>query len=80
MALFFVPLESLVLSSVPPELEGVASGTNNTSREMGGVLGIAALGAVSASRGGYASGHAYVSGLAPAVWVGVAVVSPSACW
>jgi len=78
MALFFVPLASVVLSSVPPELEGVASGANNTFREVGGVLGIAALGAVFASRGGYATGHAYVAGLVPAVWVGVAVVAVGA--
>jgi hypothetical protein len=63
---------------VPPELEGVASGANNTFREVGGVLGIAALGAVFASRGGYATGHAYVAGLVPAVWVGVAVVAVGA--
>jgi len=75
MALFFVPLASVVLSSVRPELEGVASGTNNTFREVGGVLGIAALGAVFASHGGYTSGHAYVSGLTAAVWVGAAVVA-----
>jgi EmrB/QacA subfamily drug resistance transporter len=75
MALFFVPLASVVLSSVSPASEGVASGANNAFREIGGVIGIAALGAVFAARGGYASGAAYVHGLRPAVWVGVAVVA-----
>ncbi|HZU79291.1 MAG TPA: MFS transporter, partial [Acidimicrobiales bacterium] len=74
MALFFVPLATVVLSSVRPEHEGVASGTNAAFRELGGVLGIAALGAVFSARGGYASGAAYVSGLLPAVWVGAGVV------
>ena len=75
MALFFVPLATVVLSSVRPEQEGVASGTNSAFRELGGVLGIATLGAVFSARGGYSSGAAYVSGLLPAVWVGVAVVA-----
>ena len=74
MALFFVPLAQVVLSSVPVELEGVASGAGAAFRELGGVLGIATLGAVFSARGGYASGAAYVAGLTPAVWVGVAVV------
>jgi len=75
MALFFVPLASVVLSSVRPEQEGVASGSNSAFRELGGVLGIAVLGAVFSARGGYASAHAYVAGLRPAIWVGVAVVA-----
>jgi predicted MFS family arabinose efflux permease len=74
MALFFVPLASVVLSSVRPEQEGVASGANSAFREVGGVLGIAVLGAVFSARGGYASSAAYVAGVRPAVWVGVAVV------
>jgi predicted MFS family arabinose efflux permease len=78
MALFFVPLASVVLSSVRPEQEGVASGANNAFREVGGVLGIAVLGAVFSAKGGYASGTAYVAGLVPAVWVGVAVVGAGA--
>ncbi|HEY3844697.1 MAG TPA: DHA2 family efflux MFS transporter permease subunit [Acidimicrobiales bacterium] len=74
MTLFFVPLASLVLGSVPSTLEGVASGTNSAFRELGGVLGIAVLGAVFSSSGGYASGRDYVSGLTPAILVGAGVV------
>ncbi len=74
MALFFVPLASVVLSSVRSEEEGVASGANGAFRELGGVLGIASLGAVFSARGGFTSGAAYVQGLVPAVWVGVAVL------
>jgi MFS family permease len=75
MTLFFVPLASLVLSSVPKALEGVASGTNSAFRELGGVLGIAVLGAVFSSSGSYSSGQAYVSGLTPAITVGAVVVA-----
>jgi hypothetical protein len=78
MALFFVPLASVVLSSVRPEQEGVASGANSAFREVGGVLGIAVLGAVFSARGGYGTVSAYVAGLVPAVWVGVAVVAVGA--
>ncbi len=75
MALFFVPVASLVLSSVANEEHGIASGVNNSVRELGGVLGIAVLGAVFAGSGGYASGASFVAGLVPAVAVGAAVVS-----
>src|SRR6202040_4055410 len=78
MALFFVPLASVVLSSVRPEQEGVASGANSAFREVGGVLGIAVLGAVFSARGGYGTVSVYVAGLVPAVWVGVAVVAVGA--
>jgi hypothetical protein len=59
---------------VPSALEGVASGTNSAFRELGGVLGIAVLGAVFSSSGGYTSGQAFVHGFTPAIEVGAAVV------
>jgi EmrB/QacA subfamily drug resistance transporter len=74
MTLFFVPLASMVLGSVPAALEGVASGTNSAFRELGGVLGIAVLGAVFSSKGGYSSGQAFVHGFTPAIEVGAAAV------
>ncbi len=75
MSLFFVPVASIVLGSVGEQQAGVASGTNNAIRELGGVLGIAVLGAVFSGRGGYASGQDFVAGLVPAVWVGAGVVA-----
>ena len=75
MTLFFVPLASLVLGAVPTSLEGVASGANSAFRELGGVLGIAALGAVFSAHGGYRSGEDYVNGLTPAVYAGAVVVA-----
>ena len=78
MALFFAPVANVVLGSVRREEEGIASGANNAIRELGGVFGIAVLGAVFASRGGYQSGAAFVAGLGPAVWVGTAAVAVGA--
>ncbi len=75
MSLFFAPVANVVLSSVRRDQEGIASGANNAIRELGGVFGIAVLGAVFSAHGSYASGTAFVSGLAPAVWVGGAAVA-----
>src|SRR6202041_156744 len=66
MSLFFAPVANVVLSSVRRDQEGIASGANNAIRELGGVFGIAVLGAVFSAHGSYASGTAFVSGLAPA--------------
>jgi MFS family permease len=78
MSLFFAPVANVVLSSVRRDQEGIASGANNAIRELGGVFGIAVLGAVFSARGGYTSGTAFVSGLTPAVWVGGAAVAVAA--
>ena len=75
MTLFFVPLASLVLGAVPRSLEGVASGANAAFRELGGVLGIAVLGAIFSSHGSYATGQSYVNGMTVAVYAGAAVVA-----
>jgi EmrB/QacA subfamily drug resistance transporter len=75
MSLFFAPVANVVLGSVRREEEGIASGANNAIRELGGVFGIAVLGAVFSSSGGYSTGSSFVSGLAPAVWVGAAAVA-----
>src|SRR6516165_390058 len=75
MSLFFAPVANVVLSSVRRDQEGIASGANNAIRELGGVFGIAVLGAVFSAHGSYLSGTAFVSGLVPAVWVGGAAVA-----
>ncbi len=74
MALVFAPSANAVLASVTTEQTGQASGATNAIRELGGVLGIAVLGTVFTSHGSYLSPHAFVSGLVPALWVGVAVL------
>ncbi len=78
MSLFFAPVANVVLSSVRRDQEGIASGASNAIRELGGVFGIAVLGAVFSAHGSYASGSAFVAGLAPAVWVGAAAVAVAA--
>lgn len=78
MSLFFVPVASVLLSSVPRIAEGVASGANNAIRELGGVFGISVLGAVFASFGSYASRLSYMAGLLPAMRVGIGVVAAGA--
>jgi hypothetical protein len=46
MAMTMSPMTAAVMASVPVARAGVASAATNTSRELGGVLGIAVLGAV----------------------------------
>jgi MFS family permease len=74
MALFFVPVGTVVFASVPEHMQGIAAGTNNAIRELGGVFGIAVLASVFAARGSYATPHAYVDGLRPATLLGAGVV------
>jgi EmrB/QacA subfamily drug resistance transporter len=75
MSLFFAPVANVVLGSVRRDQEGIASGANNAIRELGGVFGIAVLGAVFSAHGGYSSGTSFVSGMSSAVWVGGAAVA-----
>jgi EmrB/QacA subfamily drug resistance transporter len=75
MGLFFAPAANAVLAAVRPDQAGQASGAANTIREVGGVFGVAVLASVFSSHGSYASGHAFVSGLVPALWVGVGVLA-----
>jgi EmrB/QacA subfamily drug resistance transporter len=78
MALVFAPSANAVLSSVRTDQAGQASGATNAIRELGGVLGIAVLATVFTSHGSYASAHAFVGGLVPAMWVGAAVLGAGA--
>ncbi|GAA2274249.1 MFS transporter [Kitasatospora cystarginea] len=74
MALFFAPVATLLMGSVRPQEQGVASGTNSALREVGGALGVAVLTAVFTAHGSYSSAQHYVDGLAPALWVGASVI------
>jgi hypothetical protein len=67
-----------VLASVRTEQAGQASGANNAIREAGGVFGVAVLASIFTGAGGYASPQAFVNGLVPALWVGVAVLAAGA--
>jgi MFS family permease len=78
MALVFAPSANAVLASVRTEQAGQASGANNAIREVGGVFGVAVLASVFTGAGGYGSPQAFVNGLVPALWVGVAVLAAGA--
>ena len=78
MAMYFAPAASLVMSSVRPGEQGIASGANNALREVGGALGVAVLAAVFSAQGGYGSPQAFTDGTVPALWIGAGVVALAA--
>ncbi|MFJ3227937.1 MFS transporter [Streptomyces sp. NPDC086783] len=78
MSLYFAPASALVMSSVHPKEQGIASGANNALREVGGALGVAVMSSIFASQGGYESAQSFVDGLRPALWVGAGVVAVAA--
>lgn len=49
MAVTMSPLTSMIMSSVPPSRAGVGSAMNDTTRELGGALGVAILGSLLAT-------------------------------
>jgi EmrB/QacA subfamily drug resistance transporter len=67
----FPTVANAIMGSVPLSEGGVASGTNSTVRELGGVLGVAVLATVFARQGVYASPATFVEGFVPALWVAV---------
>ncbi|QLE72627.1 DHA2 family efflux MFS transporter permease subunit [Streptomyces rectiverticillatus] len=75
MGLFFAPAAKLVMSSVRPAEQGIASGANNALREVGGALGIAVLASLFSAQGGYGSPQRFLDGLTPALWAGAAAVA-----
>ncbi|GAA0565699.1 MFS transporter [Paractinoplanes ferrugineus] len=78
MGLTFAPISTMALASVSEQQRGVASGANNTIRELGVAVGVAALASVFSSYGSYTSHAAFVHGLRPAVFVGAAIVAVGA--
>ncbi|MFJ6696096.1 MFS transporter [Streptomyces sp. NPDC091272] len=78
MALYFAPASSVVMASVRPAEQGIASGANNALREVGGALGVAVLGAVFSAQGGYGSPAAFTDGTVPALWIGASAVALAA--
>jgi EmrB/QacA subfamily drug resistance transporter len=78
MGLTFAPISTLALASVTPEERGVASGANNTIRELGVAVGVAVLASVFSSYGDYSSQQSFVDGIRPAVLVGAAIIAVGA--
>ncbi|GIE88718.1 MFS transporter [Actinoplanes regularis] len=60
-----IPLSNVVISALPTDRAGVASGMLNVSREVFGLLGVTVLGAILSNRAGAATGtelHRYLVG------------------
>jgi MFS family permease len=73
ISLCFPTVANAVVGSVPPADMGIASGTNSSVREIGGVFGIAVLASVFASAGVYTSTQTFVDHFSTALWVGAAL-------
>jgi Na+/melibiose symporter-like transporter len=74
LALTFVPVMIASLTGVQPADAGVASGLINTSRQIGGSIGLAAITTIAATASGhYASSHAVPAVSAPALTHGFQV-------
>lgn len=71
--LLSTPMAAAVLGSVPAQRAGMASSTNLTARLIGGVFGIAILGALLPSGGGKAFAHQFTSGLHTAMIIAAVV-------
>jgi hypothetical protein len=78
LGMFFAPSANLVLSTVRPEEQGIASGANNAIREVGGAIGVATPAAVLSGQGGYGSASEFAAGLTPAFWTGAGAVALAA--
>ncbi|WP_093800389.1 MFS transporter [Streptomyces sp. Wb2n-11] len=75
LGLFFAPVAEMAMNIVSRRDQGVASGANNTFRELGGVLGVAVLTSVFTAQGGYGSPQEFVDGLVPASWIGAGIAA-----
>ena len=64
--------QNSVISAVPREAIGKASGAFNMLRQLGGAFGIAVLAAVFAAKGSYESPKAFSDGFGPAIGVAAA--------
>jgi hypothetical protein len=81
--LFNPALTNVALSSVPAEQSGVAAGVNDTFRQAGIALGVAALGALIPAQDAFGGSAAnYVSGMHDALIVGslIAAIGAIAGW
>ncbi|NMH85865.1 MFS transporter [Heyndrickxia coagulans] len=74
MGLSFTPLAHGVMSSVPEQSSGEASGISNATRELGGVFGIAISGLIFQSGAAIQTPDDFGVHLVPALWTGAAMI------
>ena len=73
MGLSFAPLSAAVMAAISDSLHGQASGVYNTIRELGGVFGVAILGAIFQHLA--TTPGAFMDGFRAAVYAGAAIVA-----
>ena len=75
--LFNPALTAVALGTVPPEQSGVAAGVNDTFRQAGIAVGVAALGALVPAQAAFGGGspQEYVDGLHDALLAGAALAA-----
>jgi predicted MFS family arabinose efflux permease len=77
--LFNPSVTAVALGSVPVEQSGLAAGVNDTFRQGGIAVGVAALGALVPAQDAFGgSADAYVGGLQDALWAGAALAMAGA--
>jgi EmrB/QacA subfamily drug resistance transporter len=81
--LFNPAVSAFALGSVPERQSGLAAGVNDTFRQAGIAVGVAALGALIPTGAAFGGDHeAYVAGMHDALWVGAGLCAAGAvaCW
>lgn len=78
MTFYFSPTANLVMSSVAAEDRGMASGSVNALRELGGVLGVAVLASVFTAHGDLTTPGGFTDGMIPALWTGACLIATGA--
>ena len=72
--IFNPAVPSVALGSVPQEMSGLAAGVNDTFRQAGIAVGVAALGALVPAEHAFGGDpQTYVNGMQDALWVGAAL-------
>ncbi|GAA0458491.1 MFS transporter [Actinoplanes capillaceus] len=69
IGIVFPTVANGVMTSVGPELTGIASGTSATLRELGGVFGVALTASVFAHPGNYTSSSIFINSFSDALWL-----------
>jgi hypothetical protein len=74
MGFSFTPLAHGIMTSVPDQSSGEASGISNATRELGGVFGIAISGLIFQSGAAIKTPDDFGMHLVPALWSGAAMI------